>query len=651
MQYGDLCKVQLDFFYIIAVGASELKNRGLFTYGYDKKLQTGQIVNVELRDKVCSGVVISTTRKPKFNVKKIVASYEYYLPDKSIDMLRWAIGYYPFDVGTIIKLFLPPKLSKKNNDIELPSAQIIDTEMPNLTTDQKRAIKSLASKPGISILHGDTGTGKTRVYVELAKKIIKQQKSVIILAPEISLAEQIKTYTLDKSFENIISYSSLLTPADRRKTWEGLFLSDGPHLVIGPRSALFLPIKNIGLIIIDEAHDSSYKHQQSPYYSTLQMASKLARLSGASLVYGSATPNTSDYYTAQEKKYPIFTMKERPIALKTKYQTSVQILNYRDREMFIKNRFISDLAIERIKKSVGSGFQVLILLNRRGTAQLLQCESCGWQYRCPVCDNALVYHKDSHRAVCHFCGKNCQMLNTCPDDQGPIKQLNVGTKYIEEACKTIFPNEMITRIDRDSIDRTTVQDTMEQLALGKSKILVGTQLLAKGLDLPLLDTILVLDASPKSSDYLGDEKYYQLLHQVIGRGMRGHQEVKVIIQTPNPEDKVLSWATKNNWHDFYENEIEERRIYKYPPFIQLATIRYSKKQPATAEKIANQIKDWVAKHNISAEIMGPLPTRSIKSKTNEWLIIVKAKRREDLIDITSIAPSGSHIDLEPVTTQ
>jgi len=243
------------------------------------------------------------------------------------------------------------------------------------------------------------------------------------------------------------------------------------------------------------------------------------------------------------------------------------------------------------------------------------------------------------------------MLNTCPEDQGPIKQLNVGTKYIEEACRTLFPNEMIARIDRDSIDRNNVKETMGQLANGESKILVGTQLLAKGLDLPLLNTILVLDASPKSNDYLGDEKYYQLLHQVIGRGMRGHQEVKVIIQTPDPEDDVMRWATKDSWHDFYEHEIEERRIYKYPPFTQLATIRYSKKQPATAEKIAKQLKEWATSQNISAEIMGPLPVRSAKSGTSDWLIIIKAKRREDLVSLASRAPQDSHIDLEPVTTQ
>lgn len=242
------------------------------------------------------------------------------------------------------------------------------------------------------------------------------------------------------------------------------------------------------------------------------------------------------------------------------------------------------------------------------------------------------------------------MILVCPDDSGGIKQLNVGTKYIEEVCKTFFPDEKIQRIDRDSVERETIKETMESLASGDAKILVGTQLLAKGLDLPLLETIIVLDASPQSSDFLGDERYYQLLHQVIGRGMRGHQNTTIYIQTPDVNDKIINWASKDDWEQFYQNELEERKLYKYPPFSIMATIKYSRKTPASAEKIANAVLEKIAKSNLAVQSLGPLPLRSTNKNTSDWLIILKSNSRESLLKAVSCAPTDSIIDLEPIST-
>lgn len=242
------------------------------------------------------------------------------------------------------------------------------------------------------------------------------------------------------------------------------------------------------------------------------------------------------------------------------------------------------------------------------------------------------------------------MILVCPEDSGAIKQLNIGTKYIEETCKTLFPNENIQRIDRDSVERETIKETMESLASGEAKILVGTQLLAKGLDLPLLDTVIVLDASPQSSDFLGDERYYQLLHQVIGRGMRGHQNTTVFIQTPEVDDRIIEWASKDNWEQFYQNELEERRLYEYPPYTLMATIKYSRKTPASAEKIAKTVAFEVEKNKLAVEILGPLPLRSMKKDKSDWLLILKAKNRQSLLKASHFAPTDSIIDLEPIST-
>lgn len=649
MQYSKRCKVKNNFFYIIGVGSIGLKQKGLFTYSSSLKLCPGQVVTIELKKKTCSGVVICTTKTPAFKVKPVLHAYSLTIPKHYLTLMRWALTYYPNESGSVIRLFLPPT-TPKNLDSSMPIEDLkLTVSKKTLTTDQKNALEIVAKSKSACILHGDTGTGKTQVYIEAAKTVIAEGKSVIVLSPEIGLSEQMKA-NLENSFGKVTTYHSLHTLKQRREIWQSVAISDKPLIIAGPRSALFLPIKKIGLIILDEAHDAAYKQQQSPYYSTLQMAMRLAQITESKLIYGSATPNVADYFVAKQKKFPIIRMSERPIATTTNFSTSIEALDTRDRRLFSKNPYISDKAISEIQTSIKNGKQSLLLLNRRGTAQLLQCDTCAWQYRCPTCDHTLVYHRDVHRALCHYCGLNCPMITVCPEDSGSVKQLNVGTKFIEEACKKLFPGETVHRVDRDSVDRENVRETMSSLVSGESKILVGTQLLAKGLDLPLLNTIVVLDASAQSSDYLGDERYYQLLHQVIGRGMRGHQNTKVIMQAGDIDDSIIAWAKSDDWFNFYEHEILERRTYNYPPFTQLATIRFVRKSPGSAEKIALSIKNKAKSDELNVEVLGPLPVRSKKNNTSEWVLLVKSKRRSDLLKVSGFAPKDSVIDTEPIGT-
>ena len=637
------------FYYKIAIGSLGLKDSGIFTYSSEKVLLTGQIVEVELKHDLFSGVVIKATKKPNFVSKPISFITSDVIPNNLVKLLLWSLEFYPGEVGSITKLFLPPDIYRKDFVFEDFESEILETTDDELTKDQKIALDEISKKQAISILHGGTGTGKTRVYVELIKQSLKQGKSVLVLSPEIGLSEQMQN-VLSKNFNNITSYHSLHTTKQRREKWLNISRSSKPQIILGPRSALFLPINNLALIIIDEAHDSAYKQLQSPYYTTLQMAAKLAQLSSSRLIYGSATPNTTDYFSAESKGFPIIKMSERPIATQTNNIIDINTIDSKDKTKFKRNNFISDEAIELIKNANKKGMQSLVLLNRRGTAQLLQCESCLWQYRCPNCDHTLVYHRDNHRAVCHFCGKDCPMLTICPEDQGGIKQLNIGTKYVEESCKALFPTETIQRIDRDSVERETIRDTMGSLAKGGASILVGTQLLAKGLDLPLLSTIVVLDASPKSNDFLGDERYYQLLHQVIGRGMRGHQNTKIVIQTPNPDDQIIKWAAKDQWEEFYKYELAERKKYRYPPFTQLATIKFSRKTADSAEKIFSRINEEVTKSKLAVEMLGPLPTRSNVKNMTAFVILLKANKRAEIIEATKFAPKDASVDYDPIST-
>lgn len=644
-----MCKVAKKIYYLVGVGEISLKRQALFSYESDTNLKIGQLVLVPIKKNQSLGVVLKIINKPKFRTKKISFNYEYFLSKPSIQLLTWSLAFYPNEQGATVKLFLPSNMLKKQlNMTLLKKTDVLTVKLPSMTRDQKMALQILSQRPNICLLHGKTGTGKTRVYIEAITKVLKDGQSVILLAPEISLSEQLYN-SISKHFTNVIRYNSLQTIAERRKLWLALSQSKQPHLIIGPRSALFLPISNIGLIIIDEAHDTSYKQQQSPYYTTLHVAAKLAKINKVPLIYGTATPNTSDYYTAKLQNYPIIEMSERPIKTKSQLSTDFTIINIRDRQLFTKNHYISNESINYIKQSLKNGKQSLLLLNRRGTAQLLQCEDCAWQYRCSQCDHTLVYHKDIHRAICHYCDKKFMMISICPEDNGAIKLFSVGTKFIEELCHSLFPSEKVMRLDTDSINRSNVTQTVQSITKGESSILVGTQLIAKGLDLPLLNTVIILDASRQSSDYLSDERYYQLLNQVIGRGMRGHQKTRVIIQTNNPNDNIIEWAIKDNWEEFYKNEIDERKKYYYPPFCHLATLRYSRASSDSAEKIGQKIISKIISLNPKLQTLGPIPLRTVNGK-GEWEIIVKSKSRQYLIEIVNILPGDFIIDIDPVST-
>lgn len=636
-------------YFVVAVGSPSAKKVASFTYAHDTPLDAGQIVTVPLRTRSAVAVILRRCPKPRFATKRITAVLPGKLPPAHQETLRWMSGYYPTEQGAVTRLFLPANAIQKQEILPLPATSPLNPDLPALTGDQSAAIKAIAAASHIAILHGETGTGKTRVYRELIDTELRAGRSVLMLVPEISLSEQLIA-VLEQDFSGIIRFHSLMTLKQRRDLWFALSNTTQPHLIIGPRSSLFLPLAHLGMVIIDEAHDSSYKQQQSPYYTALQAAAALTARAGAKLVYGSATPSVSDYYAAKTRGYPIIRLTERPVASKSAHTTSFSVINLRERQYFTRNNILSNQVIDRIRESLKHGRQSLLLLNRRGTAQLIQCETCAWQFRCETCDHTLVYHKDRHAALCHFCGKEYPMPSSCPEDNGTLKLLSVGTKYIEEQCRHLFPQEQIMRIDADAVDRESVGETMRAARSGKASILVGTQLLAKGLDLPLLDTVVILDASRQSNDFLGDERYYQLLHQVIGRGMRGHQTVSILLQTARPDDPIVSWAIHEEWQTFYEHELAERKSFGYPPFRFLGSFRFERATKEAAAKTAKAFMRNVAKEDLPVELLGPMPTITASRGKSEWQIIVKTVDRKALIAAALLAPADFTIDLDPIGT-
>lgn len=633
----------------VAVGSLSAKKQAVFTYSTSETYKKGQVVSVKLRKEKVLGIIIRTVPEPEFKTSPVNEVFPYFLPEPLLTTLLWALDHYPFEKGSVVKLFTPPDFPTRRTKNAAPlQSRLTNRKLPNPTKDQMNAIKEIESSDHTVILHGKTGTGKTHIYVHLIRELLQEGKSILLLVPEISLGEQLKS-VVEAYVAPVFTYNSLQTKAQRRDMWYAIAQSDTPRVIIGPRSALFLPMKNLGMIIMDEAHDMSYKQQQSPYYTTLHMAASLAHSSDLKLIYGSATPNVTDYAIARSRNHPIAELHERPIALGTGSSTDFHIINNRERHLFTRNQVLANEAINQIADSVKHGKQSLLLLNRRGTAHLIQCEACGWQYRCSICDHTLVYHKDTHKAVCHYCDKKYPMLSVCPEDSEPLKLLTIGTKFIEEECRKLFPHATIARLDTDSVNRKNIQETMQSIRNGQASIIVGTQLVAKGLDLPLLETIVIVDASRQSSDYLGDEHYYQLIHQVIGRGMRGHQQAKIYLQTPEPSDPLIEWATHDDWQSFYEHELHERKTFNYPPFNYLATFRLERVKKERVEILVESFKENLRAKRLPIQILGPMPTYQASGK-NVWLVVAKAKKRSHLIQAADLLKGGWSVDLDAVST-
>ncbi len=640
-------------FYKIWVSAINLHGKEPLTYSSSKKLAIGEIVSINLRNKKCLGIVKATSTKPKFKTKDIETIENRPKTTKqNLLLLDWIINYYPAPIGQIASLFIPSNLNTKPRNT-VPDVKISSSyPLPNLTKEQVNALKQIESSENKPvILHGDTGSGKTRIYLELTKHAISKNKSAIILTPEIGLTPQ-----LAKSFEEIftdkvIVTHSELTPAQKRDIWIRVSTSSEPLVIIGPRSALFLPLINIGIIVVDEFHDSAYKQEQAPHYLASRVASKLANLHNAKLILGSATPNVSDYFIFETKNLPIVRMETLAVN-QEKSSTEIEIIEINDRSKFSKSAWLSDSLINSMRNSFNAGQQSLLFLNRRGSARVALCQKCRWQALCTKCDIPMTYHGDSHILRCHTCGLKSKAPTSCPDCGAiEIEFKGIGTKALLNEVIKNFPEARIARFDSDNLKSESLNSRFEDIKNGEIDILVGTQTLTKGLDLPNLTTVGVVTADTALffPDYTAEEVSYQQLQQVIGRVGRGHNHGKVVIQTYYSENSSIKATVDKNYSLFYKQQLSERKKFHFPPYFYTLKITCSRKSDKSAESFIRKLNKLILDLPLSIEIIGPSP--SFKQKQNDmyfWQLVVKTKKREHLTTIVNTLPGQFSYDLDPI---
>ena len=642
-------------YYLIAPAKSFHQSENLLTYESETPLQIGHIVEIPLGRQNAIGVVVKKTKKPDFTTKPINnILYETPLPEHLIKAMLWLTDYYRCPLSSVVQAALPRGITKKRRSATKDLANtLFSPESQNpLSKSQRRAIDEIEANPANTVLlHGITGSGKTNIYIGLTKHQLKLGKSIILLVPEIALTSQL-VQNFQYHFKDVILLHSEQTEATRHLLWQKALEADTPQIIIGPRSALFAPVKNLGLIIIDEAHEPSYHQDQNPKYSALRLASQMSKT-----ILGTATPLISDYYICKQHK-AIVELDE--LAIKSDKTTTIKLIDFKDRAVFARNRLISTPLIESIQQSLDNHQQSLIFHNRRGSAPLTICDHCGWEALCENCLLPLVLHADKFQLRCHTCGRNYPVPTACPEcKNASIHHKGFGTKLIEEELKKLFPQAKIGRFDADTASNEQLDKVYTEVKNGSYDILVGTQILAKGFDFPNLSTLGVVqaDAGLNLPDFSAEERSYQLITQVIGRANRGHQNSRIFIQTFRPNQEIIRFASQANYSEFYDYLLSKRQMAKLPPYTFLLKLSLSYKTEkatvANAQKLFKNINQIVKKDQLQQiSITPPMPAFHEHERSGyTWQIIVKAKSRKNLVKIFDQLDKSSylHYDFDPYT--
>lgn len=623
------------------------------TYQGRTGLLAGAIVEAPVGKHVVPGVVLQAVKKPSFDTKELGELLEAApLPNSLLRLHAWIAQYYAaHDVNTW-QTILPRGLGKTRRALKSPLlTHNRDRTHIVLNSQQTKALDLILSRPsGTTLLHGVTGSGKTQIYIELAKRTIQAGKSVIILVPEIALTSQIIAEFIPHFPDLIVSHSKQ-TEAERHLNWRQLLTAETPQVVIGPRSALFSPVRDLGLIVIDECHEPSFKQEQTPRYSALRAASKLAQFADARLVMGSATPPIADYYLAEQTGTPVARL-DRPARPDTVAPT-VEVIDMTKKNYFTRHAYLSTNLLQAIEKSLAAKHQVLIFHNRRGSAPTTLCDSCGWSAVCPRCFIPQTLHADTFSLTCHVCNHSERVPTACPEcGNASIIHKGIGTKRIENDLRKLFPAATIARFDGDSETGESVDAQYQKLYDGDIDIIIGTQVIAKGLDLPHLRTVGVVQADSGLSlpDYQSSERVFQLLAQVTGRVGRNEHASTVIIQSYQPTHPSVQFGKTQDYVGFYEYAIAERQRAHFPPFSYLLKLTCVYKTEAGAIREAARLARELRNHlKTSAKLLGPTPAFYERSRdTYRWQIIIRSPSRANLLEAIELIPRERwQVDIDP----
>lgn len=644
------------WFYEVAPTKIVRAGVSVLTYYADEKLTAGQAITIPVGKQTMTGLVIREVKQPGYATKPIASIIESRpVPLPLVELSLWMAEYYRTPLATVLQTMLPRGLTVKRREkaIKVPSIPVRNRTKIVFNSEQTQALETIeTTEAGTLLLQGVTGSGKTEIYKEMTRRTTAGGRSAIVLVPEISLTSQIVD-EFTHEFPNVLVTHSHMTEAERHLAWKKALHAETPLVVIGPRSALFMPVPNLGLIVVDEAHEPSYKQEQAPRYSALRAASVLGKAAHARVILGSATPLIADRYVAEAHGSPIIRLAKR--ARDNAKHSTVTVIDMKKREHFKHHRFLSDVLLQQIEQNLASGQQTLLFHNRRGSASTTLCENCGWTAECPRCFVPLVLHADKFVLSCHICGHTEKVPTTCPVcGSADIIHKGIGTKLIEAELRRLFPKARIARFDSDNTTAETVNERYKELYEGDIDIAIGTQVVAKGLDLPKLHTVGVIqaDSGLVLPDYAASERAFQLLAQVVGRVGRDERDTTVIIQSYQPTHPVITFGVKQEYEGFYEYALKERQKGGFPPFRYLLQLTDVYKTEATAirnaQALAVELKSKLPK---GIEVLGPVPAfYERQHDTYRWQLTLKSPKRDALVQaLAYLPPTHWQYELDPTS--
>ncbi len=568
-------------------------------------------------------------------VDKIIDSHSL-LSAQDLTLLRWVSRYYHHPLGEVISIAFPSGLRKGKAAVITTQKYEIDTELKNIAlfsnTAQQTAIDTVCAnlgKFGVFLLEGVTGSGKTEVYLQIIHTVLQRGQQVLVLVPEISLTPQLEARFKHRFAVNIAVSHSKLTDNQRQAAW--LQAQQGTcAILLGTRSALFTPFVNLGLIVLDEEHDASFKQQEGLRFSARDTAIVRGKLLNIPVLLGSATPSLESLHNVTKQRYQLLHLPERA---GSSVEPVLQLLDIRNKKM---REGLSEALLVEIRKTLAKNEQVLLFLNRRGFAPTLICHGCGWVARCQHCEANLVIHVDEALLRCHHCSTEYRLSEHCPDCKtGELTPLGLGTERVEKVLSKVFPDKVILRLDRDSTRRKGVlEDYLEQINQGKVDIILGTQMLAKGHHFPnvTLVAILNVDSGLFSIDFHAAEKLAQMIVQVSGRAGRAEKTGTVIMQTRQPEHSLLTTLIKHGYKSFANSALAERQAAQLPPFSYQALLSAQARDEQLAQSFLQAVTDLAAPYlNNTVHLLGPVPAPMAKRASfYRYQLLMQSPQRADL---------------------
>ncbi len=637
--------------YKYALVLTDVAKLGTKTFSY--------LIPDNMRSDIKIGQPVSVPFGPKRKIKGYIAGFSNYLEEgikaKYIDeildteplftleylkLLEWVANYYFCDLPTVLKTALPQKFFEKNvKNYRKPRKENAalqkneENKEHKLSPEQQKVYEEIKHvNAQNSLLYGITGSGKTEIYFKLIEDTIKEGKNVLFMAPEIALVSQLTMRTIKRfGADKVAIWHSSISEAEKYSVWQKLRRNE-IKILFGARSAVFAPIKNLGLIIIDEEHDTSYKQTMpNPRYCAKHVAKELAKLHGAKIISGSATPDVESFWEAQNTN-SLFELKNR---YNNAQLPDVSIVDMKSERIDGNLGIFSRTLINRTKETIERGEQVIFLINRRGFSTYTQCMECAQVLECKKCAIPLIYHSQTNSWRCHYCGYEVKhpKCENCGSEE--LENFGTGSQRVEEIAKKIFEGMSVARLDSDSLNKKNEHiEILQKFQNGEINILIGTQMIAKGLDNPNVTLVGVINAdlSFNLPDYRSSERGFSLLTQVAGRSGRGGHKGKVIFQTYNPQNLFLQKAKEQDYISFFEKEKELRQEYDYPPYSKIIRIIISSKEEFKAEhaclEITTHLENYIKKLSLDERIIVLGPTPCVIGKIRgEWRynILIKNK--------------------------